>query len=49
MNIEDDKISVNRSLAPSKLLKDTGINIPSWDRMLDDLAKEINERKYDTK
>ncbi len=47
--IEDDKMSVDRSLAPSKLLKDTGIKIPSWDQMLDDLAKEINERKYDIK
>ena len=47
--IEDDKISVDRSLAPSKLLKETDINIPSWDQMLDDLAKEINERKYDIK
>tara|TARA_Y200000002_G_scaffold323064_1_gene284118 strand:- start:4689 stop:5567 length:879 start_codon:yes stop_codon:yes gene_type:complete len=47
--IEDDKISVDRSLAPLKLLKETDINIPSWDQMLDDLAKEINERKYDIK
>lgn len=47
--IEDDKISIDRSLDPSKFLKETSINIPSWDQMLDDLAKEINERKYDTR
>lgn len=47
--IEDDKISIDRSLDSSKFVKDTGISIPSWDQMLDDLAKEINERKYDTR
>ena len=44
---EDDKINIDRSLDASKFIDNTGIVIPSWDEMLDDLAREINERKYD--
>ncbi len=47
--IEDDKINIDRSLDAAKFCDKTGIVVPSWDEMLDDLAKEINERKYDTR
>jgi len=43
----DDKIKIDRSLDSSKFLKKTGYEPPSWDFMIDNLAKEINEKRYD--
>tara|TARA_B100000965_G_C19597478_1_gene760927 strand:+ start:2477 stop:3157 length:681 start_codon:yes stop_codon:yes gene_type:complete len=47
--IEDDKIKIDRSLNPKKFNKITNVAVPSWDYMLDELAEEINKRKYDSR
>ena len=47
--IEDDKIKIDRSLDSSSFVEKTGIRIPQWEEMLDDLANEINERKNDSR
>ena len=43
--LEDDKIIIDRSLNSTKLVEQTGLSIPNWNVMLDDLAEEINNRK----
>lgn len=43
----DDKINIDRSLDSSKFKKKTGFKAPSWDFMIDNLAKEINEKRYE--
>ena len=42
--LRDDEIVCDRSLDSSKLNKEIGDLVPSWDEMLDDLAKNIIER-----
>ena len=46
--IEDDKIIIDRSLNSTKLVEQTGLSIPNWNVMLDDLAEEINNRQNDS-
>ena len=41
---QDDEIVCDRSLDSSKLNKEIGELVPSWDEMLEDLAKNIIER-----
>ncbi len=47
--IRDDKIKLDRSLSPDKFNKMTNISVPSWEKMLDDLAEDINKRIYDSR
>lgn len=47
--IQDDKIKIDRSLNPDKFNRLTSIKVPTWNSMLDDLAEEINKRKYDSR
>ena len=42
--LQDDEIVCDRSLDSSKLNKEIGELVPSWDEMLEDLAKNIIER-----
>ena len=45
----DDKIMIDRSLDSSRFNKKTGFMAPSWDFMIEKLAKEINENRYERK
>ena len=47
--LEDGKIKIDRSLNPDKFKRITSIKVPTWDSMLNDLAEEINKRKYDSR
>ena len=47
--LPDDEIVCDRSLDGSKLSREIGNIVPSWDEMLGDLAREINERKNDSR
>ena len=42
--LQDDEIVCDRSLDSSKLNNEIGELVPSWDEMLEDLAKNIIER-----